>query len=110
MKGGMGGLGALMKQAQQMQENMRKAQEELAKIEVEGQSGAGLVKVLMTCKFSVKKVTIDPSLVGEDKDMLEDLVMAAMNDAVAKAQAATQAKMSGFTAGLGLPPGTGLPF
>jgi len=100
-----GGLGALMKQAQQMQENMKKAQEELARTEVEGQSGAGLVKVLITCKFNVKKVTIDPSLVGEDKDMLEDLVMAAMNDAVAKAEAATQAKMAGFTAGLNLPPG-----
>ena len=69
------------------------------------ESGAGLVKVLITCKFNVKKVTIDPSLVGEDKDMLEDLVMAAMNDAVAKAEAATQAKMAGFTAGLNLPPG-----
>ena len=105
-----GGLGNLMKQAQQMQENMRKAQEELSHTEVEGQAGAGLVKVVITCTFGVKKVSIDPSLLGEDKDMLEDLVMAAMNDAVAKAQAATQAKMSGFTAGLGLPPGTGLPF
>ena len=105
-----GGLGQLMKQAQQMQENMRKAQEELAKIEVEGQSGAGLVKVRITCKFAVKQVSIDQSLLGEDKDMLEDLVMAAFNDAVAKAQAATQAKMSGFTAGLNLPPGMGLPF
>ncbi|HWH42500.1 MAG TPA: YbaB/EbfC family nucleoid-associated protein [Usitatibacter sp.] len=105
-----GGLGALMKQAQQMQENMRKAQEELANIDVEGQSGAGLVKVTMSCKFKVKKVAIDASLVGEDKDMLEDLVMAAMNDAVAKAEATTQAKMAGFTAGLNLPPGMGLPF
>ena len=104
-----GGLGALMKQAQQMQENMRKAQEELAKIEVEGQAGAGLVKVVMTCKFAVHKVTIDPSLLSEDKDMLEDLVMAAMNDAVAKAEAATQAKMQGFAAGLNLPPGMNLP-
>ena len=104
-----GGLGALMKQAQQMQENMRKAQEELAAIEVEGQSGAGLVKVVMTCKFKVKKVVIDQSLVGEDKDMLEDLVLGAMNDAVAKAEATTQAKMAGFTAGLNLPPGMGLP-
>jgi DNA-binding YbaB/EbfC family protein len=104
---GKGGLGALMKQAQQMQENMRKAQEELAVLEVEGQSGAGLVKVTMTCKHVVKKVAIDPSLVGEDKDMLEDLVMAAMNDAGAKAEAATQAKLSGFTAGLNLPPGLG---
>jgi nucleoid-associated protein EbfC len=105
-----GGLGNLMKQAQQMQENMRKAQEELAHTEVEGQSGAGLVKVTITCTFSAKKVAIDPSLLGEDKDMLEDLVMAAFNDAVAKAQAATQAKMAGFTAGLNLPPGMGLPF
>ena len=102
-----GGLGNLMKQAQQMQENRKKAQEELAKIEVEGQSGAGLVKVTITCKFVVKKVSIDASLVGEDKDMLEDLVMAAMNDAVAKADAATQAKMAGLTAGLNLPPGMG---
>jgi DNA-binding YbaB/EbfC family protein len=105
-----GNLGALMKQAQQMQENLKKAQDELAKIEVEGQSGAGLVKIVITCKFGVKKVAIDPSLVGEDKDMLEDLVMAAMNDAVAKAEAATQAKMAGLTAGLNLPPGMGLPF
>ncbi|HEX7607530.1 MAG TPA: YbaB/EbfC family nucleoid-associated protein [Usitatibacter sp.] len=105
-----GNLGALMKQAQQMQENLKKAQEELGKIEVEGQSGAGLVKIVITCKFNVKKVAIDPSLVGEDKDMLEDLVMAAMNDAVAKAEAATQAKMAGLTAGLNLPPGMGLPF
>jgi DNA-binding YbaB/EbfC family protein len=102
-----GGLGNLMKQAQQMQENMRKAQEELAKTEVEGQSGAGLVKVTMTCKHVVKKVAIDPSLLGEDKDMLEDLVMAAMNDAGTKVEAASQAKMAGFTAGLNLPPGLG---
>jgi len=105
-----GGLGALMKQAQQMQENMRRVQEELATIEVEGQSGAGLVKVVMTCRHAVKRVTIDPTLLGEDKDMLEDLVMAAVNDAVAKADATTQAKMAGFTAGLNLPPGLGLPF
>jgi len=99
-----GGLGALMKQAQQMQENMKKAQEELANTEVEGVSGAGLVKATITCKYKVKKVSIDPSLLGEDKDMLEDLVMAAMNDAVAKADAATQAKMGGLTAGMNLPP------
>ena len=85
-------------------------QEELGTIEVEGQAGAGLAKVLMTCKFAVKRVTIDPSLLGEDKDMLEDLVMAAMNDAVAKAEATTQAKMAGFAQGLNLPPGMGLPF
>jgi len=105
-----GGIGALMKQAQQMQENMRRVQEELASIEVEGQSGAGLVKVTMTCKYSVKKVAIDPSLMGEDRDMLEDLVGAAFNDAVAKAEATTQAKMQGFTAGLNLPPGMNLGF
>ena len=105
-----GGIGALMKQAQQMQENMRKVQEELAQTQVEGQSGAGLVKVTMTCKFAVKRVTIDPSLLGEDKDMLEDLVAAAFNDGVAKAEAVTQAKMSGFTSGLNLPPGMNLPF
>jgi nucleoid-associated protein EbfC len=106
---GKGGLGNLMKQAQQMQENMARMQEELKSIEVEGQSGAGLVKVTMTCKNAVKKVSIDPSLVGEDKDMLEDLVMAAVNDAVAKAEATAQAKMQGFTAGLNLPPGMKLP-
>ncbi len=105
-----GGLAGLMKQAQQMQENMRKAQEELALVEVEGQSGAGLVKITMTCKHLVKKIAIDPSLLGEDKDMLEDLLVAAMNDAAAKAEAATQAKMQGFTAGMNLPPGMGLPF
>ena len=103
---GKGGLGALMKQAQQMQENMRRMQEELETIEVEGQSGAGLVKVRMTCsKHVVKKVSIDPSLVGEDKDMLEDLVMAAVNDAVLKADATAATKMQGFTQGMGLPPG-----
>ncbi len=105
-----GQLGALMKQAQQMQENMKRVQEELAAIEIEGQSGAGLVKVTMTCKHVVKRVAIDPSLLGEDKDMLEDLVTAAVNDAVTKADATAQAKMAGFTAGLNLPPGLGLPF
>jgi nucleoid-associated protein EbfC len=105
-----GGLGNLMKQAQQMQENLRRAQEELATIEVEGQSGAGLVKVTITCKYKVRKVAIDPSLLGEDKDMLEDLVMAAMNDAVAKAEATSQAKLGALTAGMNLPPGMGLPF
>ena len=104
-----GGLGALMKQAQQMQENMKRVQEELARIDVEGQAGAGLVKVTMSCKHQVKKVSIDPSLIGEDKDMLEDLVMAAMNDAVQKVEATVQAKMAGFTQGMGLPPGMNLP-
>ena len=102
-------LAGLMKQAQQMQENMQRAQEELARTEVEGQSGAGMVRIVMTCRHDVKRVAIDPALLGEDKDMLEDLVMAAMNDAAQKAEAATQAKMAGFTAGLNLPPGMNLP-
>jgi hypothetical protein len=105
-----GQLAGLMKQAQQMQENMRKLQEQLAAVEVEGQSGAGLVKVVMTCKHDVKRVSIDPSLVGEDKDMLEDLIAAAFNDAVRRAEAATQEKMAGITAGMGLPAGFKLPF
>jgi len=105
-----GQLAGLMKQAQQMQDNMKKMQEELATVEVEGQSGAGLVKVTMTCKHDVKRVSIDPSLLADDKDMLEDLVAAAMNDAVRKAEATMQEKMSGLTAGMGLPPGMKLPF
>jgi nucleoid-associated protein EbfC len=104
-----GGMANLMKQAQQMQQNMLKAQEELALIEVEGQSGAGAVKVLMTCKHDVKRVTIDPSVM-DDKEMLEDLVAAALNDANRRAEQATQEKMGGFTAGLNLPPGMKLPF
>lgn len=109
MKGGMGGLGGLMKQAQQMQEKMAKAQEELASIEVEGESGAGMVKVTMTCKHDVRRVKIDASVM-DDKDMLEDLVAAAVNDAVRKVEATSQAKMSGLTAGINLPPGMKLPF
>ena len=105
-----GGLAGLMKQAQQMQENMKKMQEELATIEVEGQSGAGMVKVTMTCRHDVKRVVIDESLLKEDKDMLEDLIAAAMNDAVRRAEATTQEKMGGMTAGMGLPPGMKLPF
>jgi DNA-binding YbaB/EbfC family protein len=103
-------LAGLMKQAQQMQENMQRAQEELARTEVEGQSGAGLVKVLMTCRHDVKRVTIDPSLVGDDRDMLEDLVAAAFNDAVRRAEATTQEKMAGLTMGMPMPPGFKLPF
>ncbi len=98
-------LAGLMKQAQQMQENMKKMQDQLALIEIEGHSGAGLVKVTMTCKNDVKRVSIDPSLLAEDKDMLEDLVAAAFNDAVRKAEATTQEKMSGMTAGMPMPPG-----
>ena len=105
-----GGLAGLMKQAQQMQENMSKMQEQLALIEVEGQSGAGMVKVVMTCRHDVKRVAIDPSLLADDKDMLEDLVAAAINDAVRKVEATTQEKMAGFTAGMPLPPGFKLPF
>ena len=105
-----GQLAGLMKQAQQMQDNMLKLQEQLAGIEVEGQSGAGMVKVTMTCKHDVKRVSIDPSLLTDDKDMLEDLVAAAVNDAVRKVEATVQEKMAGFTGGLGLPPGIKLPF
>ena len=104
-----GGIAGLMKQAQQMQENMRKAQEQLAQLEVEGQSGAGLVKVLMTCAHDVRRVSIDPSVM-DDKEMLEDLVAAAVNDAVRRAGEASQERMAGFSAGLGLPPGFKMPF
>ena len=103
-------LAGLMKQAQQMQDNLKKAQEDLARIEVEGQAGAGLVRVLMTCRHDVKRVTIDPSLLTEDRDMLEDLVAAAVNDAVRRVEAATQEKMSGLTMGMPMPPGLKLPF
>ena len=105
-----GQLAGLMKQAQQMQENMRKLQEQLANVEVEGQSGAGLVKVVMTCKHDVKRVSIDPSLLADDKDMLEDLVAAAFNDAVRRAEATTQEKLGSLTSGMGLPPGFKMPF
>ena len=103
-------LAGLMKQAQAMQENLRKAQEELATIEVEGQSGAGLVRVVMTCKHDVRRVAIDPSLLAEDKDMLEDLVAAAINDAVRRVEAATAEKMGGLTAGMPQIPGMKFPF
>jgi DNA-binding YbaB/EbfC family protein len=105
-----GQLAGLMKQAQQMQENMKRVQEELASLEVEGQSGAGLGKVVMTCRHDVKRVSIDPSLLSDDKDMLEDLVAAAVNDAVRKVESTTQEKMGGLAAGMGLPPGMKLPF
>ena len=103
-------IAGLMRQAQQMQENMRKLQDELASVQVEGQSGAGMVKVTMTCRHDVKRVNIDPSLLADDKDMLEDLVAAAVNDAARKVEAAVQEKMSALTGGLGLPPGMKLPF
>ena len=107
LKGQMAGL---MRQAQQMQENMKKAQEALADILVEGAAGGGLVKVTMSCRNDVKRVAIDPSLLEEDKDMLEDLLGAAVNDALRKAEATTQEKMSSVTAGMPLPPGMKLPF
>ena len=101
----------LMKQAQAMQDNMKKAQDELGNVEVSGESGAGLVKVVMTCKHDVRRVTIDPSLLAEDKDMLEDLVAAAFNDAVRKAEATSGEKMGKLTAGMpGLPGGMKFPF
>ena len=103
-------LSGLMKQAQQMQENMKKLQDQLRATEVEGQSGAGMVKVIMTCGHDVKRVTIDPSLLADDKEMLEDLVAAAMNDAARKVEATVQEKMAALTGGLGLPPGMTLPF
>jgi DNA-binding YbaB/EbfC family protein len=105
-----GNIGQLMKQAQMMQENMRRMQEQLGTVEVEGQSGAGMVKVVMTCKHEVKRISIDPSLVGDDREMLEDLVAAAFNDAARRVEQTVAEKMSGFTAGLGLPPGMKLPF
>ena len=105
-----GGIGNIMKQAQQMQENMQKAQEEIANMEVTGESGAGMVKITMTGKHDVKNVIIDPALLGDDKDMLEDLIAAAVNDASRRVENMTQEKMSGLTAGMNLPAGMKLPF
>ena len=104
-----GGIAGLMKQAQMMQENMKKAQEQLAQVEVEGQSGAGMVRVVMTCSNEVRRVLIDASVM-DDKEMLEDLVAAAFNDAVRRAQQVSQERMAGFTAGMNLPAGMKLPF
>ncbi|MBW8054143.1 MAG: YbaB/EbfC family nucleoid-associated protein [Nitrospira sp.] len=104
-----GGLGNLMKQAQAMQENMRRAQEELAKIEVIGTAGGGMVSVTMTCRHDVRRVQIDPSLMQDDKEVLEDLIAAAVNDAVRKAEQASQEKLAGLTGGLNIP-GLNLPF
>ena len=103
-------LGNLMKQAQQMQENMKQMQEKLASVEIEGQSGAGMVKVVMTCRHDVKSISIDDSLIGDDKEMLEDLIAAAVNDAVRRVESTTQDKMAEMTGGMGLPPGMKLPF
>ena len=105
-----GGMGNIMKQAQQMQERMQKTQEELAKLEVTGESGAGMVKVTMTCNHNVRRVDIDESLMEDDKDMLEDLVAAAMNDAVRRVQETSKEKMSEVTGGMPLPPGFKMPF
>ena len=105
-----GQLAGLMKQAQQMQENMKKVQDQLASTEVEGQSGAGLVKIVMTCRHDVKRVSIDDSLLKDDKDMLEDLIAAAMNDAVRRVETTVQEKMGAVTAGMPLPAGFKMPF
>jgi DNA-binding YbaB/EbfC family protein len=105
-----GQIAGLMKQAQAMQDNLKKAQDELAQIEVDGQSGAGLVKVTMTCKHEVKRVVIDPGAMGDDKDMLEDLIAAAFNDALRRAEEVSQEKMGKITAGMPLPPGMKFPF
>jgi nucleoid-associated protein EbfC len=105
-----GQIAGLMKQAQQMQENMKRMQDQLADIEIEGSAGAGMVKVVMTCRNVVRRVSIDPSLLADDKDMLEDLVAAAFNDAARKAEATSSEKMSSLTAGMPLPPGMKFPF
>ena len=105
-----GQLAGLMKQAQEMQENLKKAQEQIASMEIEGQAGAGMVKVIMTGRHDIKRVSIDASLMGDDKEMLEDLVAAAVNDAVRKVESTTQEKMSGVTSGIPLPPGMKFPF
>jgi DNA-binding YbaB/EbfC family protein len=104
-----GNIGQMMKQAQMMQENMRRMQEQLGSLEVEGQSGSGMVKVVMTCKHELRRVSIDPSLTG-DREMLEDLLVAAFNDASRKVEETVTEKMSSVTAGLGLPAGMKLPF
>jgi hypothetical protein len=106
----MKGLSQLMRQAEAMQANMQKAQDELAATEVEGQAGGGMVKVVVTCKHEVRRVTIENSLLGDDKEMLEDLVAAAFNDANRKVEQTVQQKMSSITGGLGLPGGLKLPF
>lgn len=105
-----GGLGNLMKQAQQMQENMQRAQEEIARMEVVGQAGGGLVKITMTGRYDVRRVAIDSSLFGDDKEMLEDLIAAAMNDGVRQVEESTRDRMGGLASGINLPPGFKLPF
>ena len=105
-----GGIGQLMKQAQQMQADMQKAQEEMSRLTVVGESGAGMVRIEMTCKHEVKSLSIDESLIAEDREMLEDLIVAAFNDAIRRVETTVQEKFAGMTAGLGLPPGFKLPF
>lgn len=105
-----GGIGQLMKQAQRMQADMQKAQEEMASHTVTGESGGGMVKVTMSCRHEIRSLDIDDSLVGDDKEMLEDLIVAAFNDAIRKVESTVQEKYSGLTSGLGLPPGMKLPF
>jgi DNA-binding YbaB/EbfC family protein len=105
-----GGIGQLMKQAQEMQANMKKAQEEMASLTVSGESGAGLVRITMTCQHQIRALEIDDTLVGDDKDMLEDLIIAAFNDALRKVESTVQEKYSGMASGMGLPPGMKLPF
>lgn len=105
-----GGMGNLMKQAQKMQADMQKAQEEIAKAEVNGESGAGLVKIVMNGRHDVRSVAIDDSLMEEDKEILEDLIAAAINDAVRKVESTTQEKMASITGGMGMPPGFNMPF
>jgi len=105
-----GNIGQLMKQAQQMQANMKKAQEEMASLTVTGESGAGMVRITMTCQHQVQRVEIDDSLIGDDKEMLEDLVTAAFNDAIRKVEKTVQEKFAGLAGGLSLPPGMKLPF
>ena len=105
-----GGIGQLMKQAQEMQANMKKAQEEMASISVTGESGAGMVRISMTCKHQVQSVHIDDSLLADDKEMLEDLIVAAFNDCIRKVEKTVEEKFSGMASGLSLPPGMKLPF
>ena len=105
-----GGIGQLMKQAQEMQANMKKAQEEMALLTVTGESGAGVVRITMTCQHQVRSLEIDDAMIGDDKEMLEDLIVAAFNDAVRKVETTVQEKFSGMASGIGLPPGMKLPF
>jgi DNA-binding YbaB/EbfC family protein len=105
-----GGIGQLMKQAQQMQADMQKAQEEMANLTVTGESGAGMVKVTMTCKHEIRSLEIDDAALGDDKEMLEDLIVAAFNDAARRVEETVQEKFSGMAAGLNLPAGLKLPF